>query len=87
MSIIGGPVSILLVAAVLMAAVVVWLLRRRRYPSPRLAADHNDVDREELDAAEREVRDLDLRQRSEDGFEGDDWGPGTAHRPRSPLEL
>ena len=84
--IIGGPVSVLLVAAALMVAVVVWLLRRKRHPGPRLAADHDDIDREELDAAEREVRDLDLWQRPEDRFEGDDWGPGTTPRPRPPRE-
>jgi hypothetical protein len=87
MSIIGGPISILLVAAVLMVAVVVWLVRHRRYPGPRLAADHDGIDREELEAAEHAVRDLDLQQRSEDSVEGDDWGPGVARRPRSPLEL
>jgi len=34
------------------------------------------IDAAELEAAEREVRDLDVHQRPEDGFEGDDWGPG-----------
>ena len=86
MPVIGGPTSILLMAAVLVAAVALWLTRRREYPGPRLMAD-DDIDREELDAAEREVRDLDSSQRPEDGFEGDDWGPGTARRPRSPLDL
>jgi hypothetical protein len=32
------------------------------------------------------VRDLDPRQRPEDGFSGDDWGPGAA-RPRPPQRL
>ena len=88
MSIIGGPISVLLIAAALTAAVVGWLLRGRRHRlDPRRAADQDDIDREELDVAEREVRDLDLRQRPEDGFEGDDWGLGIARRPRSPPEL
>jgi hypothetical protein len=38
------------------------------------------VDAAELEAAEREVRDLDVNQRPEDGFEGDDWGPGAGKR-------
>lgn len=42
-------------------------------------ADADDeIDREMLEQAEREVQDLDVSQRPEDGFEGDDWGPGTA---------
>jgi hypothetical protein len=45
-------------------------------------ADADDeIDREMLEQAEREVQDLDVNQRPEDGFEGDDWGPGAApHR-------
>jgi hypothetical protein len=67
-----GPLLILL----LVAAVLVWLVspgaRQRARPDDSIEA----VDESELDAAEREVRDLDLNQRPEDGFEGDDWGPG-----------
>jgi hypothetical protein len=44
------------------------------------------IDRDELEAAEREVRELESGQRPEDGFEGDDWGPG-ASRPRPPVRL
>ena len=87
MSIIGGPVSIVIVALALIAGVVVWLARGQRAArSPRGADDYDTdddgIDREELEAAEREVRDLDIGQRPEDGFEGDDWGPGAARPPR-----
>jgi hypothetical protein len=66
---------------VLVAAFLVWLLapgtRQREAPE-----DVEPVDQEELNAAEQEVRDLDIHQRPEDGFEGDDWGPGTAKGPQ-----
>lgn len=70
---------ILIIAVVV--ALLVWLVA----PSAgRQTASEDDriepVDQEELDAAEREVRDLDLQQRPEEGFEGDDWGPGTGKR-------
>ncbi len=72
-------VEILGVAA--LVAMVVWLLR----PGARRAGaaePREPVDTEELEAAEREVQDLDLHQRPEDGFTGDDWGPGASpHRP------
>jgi len=62
----------------LVAAFFVWLVvpGTRRYPREEV----EPVDQAELDAAEREVRELDIDQRPEDGFEGDDWGPGTARR-------
>jgi len=84
MPLISGPIQTLLVAAVAIIALVLWLRRGRRYRGPRLADD--EIDREELEAAEREVRDLDASQRPEDGFLGDDWGPG-ATRPRPPERL
>lgn len=84
MPLIGGPVQTLLVALVAIIALVLWLRRDRKYPGPRLADD--EIDREELEAAEREVRDLDPKARPEDGFLGDDWGPG-ASRPRPPERL
>jgi hypothetical protein len=66
---------------VVVVAVLVWLIA----PSARRQAAPDDdpvepVDQEELEAAEQEVRDLDLHQRPEEGFEGDDWGPGTTKR-------
>lgn len=85
MSIVSGPLGTLLVALVAIAALVVWLRRDRRYPGPRLT-DEDGIDREELEAAEREVRDLDSSQRAGEDFIGDDWGPG-ASRPRPPERL
>lgn len=84
MPMVGGPVATLLVALAAVIALVLWLRRDRSYPGPRLADD--EIDREELEAAEREVRDLDPKARPEDGFLGDDWGPG-ASRPRPPERL
>jgi hypothetical protein len=46
----------------------------------RQRADEDAIDYEELRRAEEEVRDLDVNARPEDGFEGDDWGPGAAGR-------
>lgn len=84
MPMISGPVQTLLVAVVAIIALVLWLRRDRSYPGPRSTDD--EIDREELEAAEREVRDLDPKARPEDGFLGDDWGPGAA-RPRPPERL
>ena len=85
MPIISGPVGTLLVAVAAILALVLWLRRERRYPGPRLA-DDDGIDREELEAAEREVRELDSSARPEEGFPGDDWGPG-ATPPRPPERL
>ena len=63
---------------VVLVALVAWLVgpsARRRSPG-----EIEPVDEDELSAAEREVRDLGVHQRPEDGFEGDDWGPGTGAR-------
>ena len=85
MPMVSGPVGTLLVAVAALIALVLWLRRDRSYPGPRLEND-DGIDREELEAAEREVRDLDPSARREDGFLGDDWGPG-ASRPRPPERL
>ena len=85
MSILGGPVGTLLVGLAAVIALVLWLRRDRSYPGPRLT-DDDGIDRAELEAAEREVRDLDPGARPEQGFPGDDWGPG-ASRPRPPERL
>lgn len=85
MPLIGGPVGVLLVAVVLLFALVVWLLRDRRHPGPRLHG-HDGIDREELEAAERDVRELDDRRAPDEELPGDDWGPGAA-RPRPPVRL
>jgi hypothetical protein len=67
----------------LIGAFLVWLLAPG---ARRTNSTHDDavepVDRDELDAAEREVRDLSVDQRPEDGFEGDDWGPGAGTQRR-----
>lgn len=85
MPIVGGGVEAVIVSVALVVTLAIWLVRRRRpYPGPRLLDDA--IDRDALERAEREVRDLDARQRPEDGFESDDWGPGAA-RPRPPVRL
>lgn len=85
MPIVSGPIGTLVVALAALIALVLWFRRDRSYPGPRLT-DDDGIDREELEAAEREVRDLDPDARPEDGFPGDDWGPG-ASRPRPPERL
>jgi hypothetical protein len=85
MPVIGGPVSAIFIAAVLLVGVVLWLVRERRYPGPRLHGK-DDIDREELEAAEREVRELERGALPDDERPGDDWGPGTG-RPRPPPRL
>jgi hypothetical protein len=86
MPIITGPVGTLLIALAAIVALVLWLRRDRGYRGPRLESEDGGIDREELEQAEREVRDLDASHRVEDGFVGDDWGPG-ASRPRPPERL
>ena len=86
MPLITGPLGTLLVALAAIVAFIIWLRRDRSYPGPRLNSPDDAIDREELEQAEREVRELDAKQRPEDGFLGDDWGPG-AGRPRPPERL
>lgn len=45
----------------------------------------DDIDWDELRQAEDELRDVDPLANPEDGFEGDDWGPGTVMPPKPPL--
>ena len=85
MPIISEPVGTVLIASAVIVALIIWLRRDRSYPGPRLHAE-DGIDREELERAEREVRELGTQQRPEDGFLGDDWGPG-AGRPRPPEKL
>ena len=85
MPIITEPVATVLVASAVIVALIIWLRRDRSYPGPRLHAD-DGIDREELEQAEREVRELDAGHRPDEGFLGDDWGPG-AGRPRPPERL
>lgn len=73
-----GPLLGILVAA----ALVVWGVGRLAAPARRHQPEEVDV--EELEAAEREVRDWDTDVRPEDDVPGADWGPGT---PRPPTRL
>jgi hypothetical protein len=60
---------------------------RKKRESPRLpaaeAAGPDDIDRATLEAAEREVMDMenDAKGRPLDEGVGDDWGPGTPKPP------
>jgi hypothetical protein len=85
MPLVSGPFATLLVAGAALSALVIWLVRRPRHPGPRLVGA-DGIDREELEAAEREVRELESGRQPDDGYEGDDWGPG-ATRPRPPVRL
>lgn len=80
-----------ILAAVLLLWGLITLVRRiaedeeqrrsRRGPSARGPAGSDEIDYEELRRAEDEVRDLGADARPEDGFEGDDWGPGAPRKP------
>ena len=85
MQLIGGPLSVIFIAVVLLVGLVLWLVRDRRYPGPRLYGE-DGIDREELEAAEREVRELEAGAPPDEERPGDDWGPGTG-RPRPPTRL
>ena len=85
MQLIGGPISVIFLAAVLLVGLVLWLVRERSYPGPRLHGE-DGIDREELEAAEREVRELEAGALPDEERPGDDWGPGTG-RPRPPTRL
>ena len=56
MPILNEPVGILLVAAAVVIALVVWFFRDRGYRGPRLVAEDDGIDREVLEAAEREAK-------------------------------
>jgi hypothetical protein len=77
MPIIGGAVETVLVSAVLLVALLIWLRRDRRHPGPRLHGS-DGIDRQVLEEAEREVRELESSTRPEEERPGDDWGPGVA---------
>lgn len=69
-------------------ALIVWLLRggrRRASAVPRGDSTVDPMDREELEEAEREVRDLPSGM-TPDEMPASDWGPG-ASKPRPPTRL
>jgi len=55
--------------------------RRTDAPTHREPHDGDAIDYEELERAEDEVRDLGADARPDEGFEGDDWGPGAPRKP------
>lgn len=63
-------------------ALLAWIARRWRHRH-RPRGTPAEIDHEELEAAERDVRDLESVAEADDSFPGDDWGPG-ASRPRAP---
>ena len=80
-----------LFAAIGVLALVAWLVRRgeRRTSAGRFPGWESakaPIDRAELEAAEREVRDLEPDEALDDETYQDDWGPGTG-RPRPPDRL
>ena len=62
-----------------LVALGVWIARRA---FAKRARGDAEIDHEEVEAAEREVRDLGSSAREDDGFVGDDWGPGAGGRTR-----
>ena len=66
--------SIVWLFAILVVAAVVMRMVR---PSARPPGDGHGVDRDELEAAEREVQDLDALTSADDADDQmHDWGPG-----------
>ena len=63
-------------AALAIFGVAYWLVRRGEDVRSRHRSPAHDIDNELLEEAEREVRDLGIDHHPDDGFEGDDWGPG-----------
>lgn len=65
-----------LLGAAAVIALLIWSLQRAR-SARRRPRDLGEIDHDELAAAEQEVRDLDSQANPDEGFAGDDWGPGT----------
>jgi hypothetical protein len=64
----------------LVIGAVIWVVRRARGGGSG-RAEEEDVDRDVLEAAEQEVRDLDAFSAPEDAEdELPDWGPGAPRR-------
>ncbi|MEP6573062.1 MAG: hypothetical protein ABJD11_10220 [Gemmatimonadota bacterium] len=69
-------------AFIIIAAFALWLIRKPARPVSGAAPGEKDIiDHEELEAAEREIRDRGAMVQPDDEIDGDDWGPGAA-RPR-----
>ena len=63
--------------ALLVIGAVLWAVQRVRRAGRRAPPDEHDVDRDVLESAEQEVRDLDAFSAPEDAEdELPDWGPG-----------
>jgi len=58
MPILSEPVGVLLVAAAAISGLVGRLFRDRRRRGPRLLTEDDGIDREVLEAAEREAREV-----------------------------
>jgi hypothetical protein len=73
-------VTELVIGLAALAALTGWLVRRsgRRRPPPR--ERHPGIDLEELEAAEREVREAGTSSPGAEEDVGDDWGPGVPRR-------
>jgi len=65
-----------LFTGLLIFGVAYWLVRRQEDATARRVRPRDEIDRDALEQAEREVRDLGIHHHPDDGFEGDDWGPG-----------
>ena len=67
-------------AAILVVAVGVWWRRPRRRPAVEPWEEDRvvPVDREELEAAEREARRGSAGRDPDEELPGDDWGPGAS---------
>lgn len=75
-----------LAVIVLWTALVSWRRKNEAAPTAPAGPGNEDdgIDRAALEAAEREVRDMDSNPRggAKDEAVGDDWGPGT---PKTPM--
>ena len=74
----------LLIASASIVALVLWLRRDRSYRGPRLLSEDDGIDHQQLEQAEREVRELETHHLPHEDIPGSDWGPG---RPRPPERL
>ncbi|MGE5091753.1 MAG: hypothetical protein ACM3OH_06240 [Bacillota bacterium] len=71
-----------LLGAAALLAFLLWSFQRAR-AARRQPRDLGEIDHEELEAAERDVRDLGTAADQDEGFTGDDWGPGAGSPPPS----